>query len=410
MPTGSLALVCQVFHPDTQSTSQLLTDLLRGMDGTSPQLTVVTGYTEGPDGAFPPRRERLGGIKIRRTGVALDYKRNLACRGLHYLCYVAGSSIELWKLRNCSFVVGVSNPPFVPVWLWLLSKLFLGRYQIILHDIYPEGLVGIGIMKPHGWLTRLWRIANQKALQSADRVLVLGRDMAELVESVYAVPSGRVVYVPNWSVFQTKEVVPAEQTRLVEKLGLQGKFIVQYSGNMGLWHDLESIVKAAGKLQEHVEIHFLMIGDGVRRAEAQKLAEELKLGNMTWLPFQPKESLNDSLSCCHLALISQREGLKGVAVPCKLYGILASGRAVLAMVPTGSEVDLVVQEENCGRTISPRDVNGLASAVLELEKNRPLVLQMGENAFRAYQQKYTLASAIKKFQEMWGQPVQEKYV
>ncbi|MCX6924752.1 MAG: glycosyltransferase family 4 protein [Verrucomicrobia bacterium] len=405
-----VVLISQVFYPDSQSTSQLLTELLCGIGGGLLRVTVVTGHTAEQEGRFPPRRERLGVVEIRRAGIAMNYKRSLLRRGLHYFSYMAGATVELWKLRKCSLVIGVTNPPFVPVWLWLLSKTFLGRYQIILHDVYPDGLVALGTMKPRGWMTRIWRAANRRALQSADRVVVLGRDMGELVQTVYRVPSGRIDYVPHWSVFQAAEAVPAEKTRMADKLGLQGKLVVQYSGNMGLWHDIESIVKAAAKLQGHAGIHFLMVGDGVRRAKGQQLAVQLSPRNMTWLPFQPKESLNDSLSCCHLALISQREGLKGVAVPCKLYGILASGRGVLAMVPTGSEVDLVVQEERCGRTIPPGDVDGLVACILEMEQNRSLVQEMGENAFRAYRQKYTLDLAINKFQEIWRQSVGQKEV
>lgn len=122
---------------------------------------------------------------------------------------------------------------------------------------------------------------------------------------------------------------------------------------------------------------------------------------MTWLPFQPKDSLDDSLACCHLAMISQREGLKGIAVPCKLYGILAAGRGILAQVPSGSEVDMVVNEEACGMTIPPGDADALAAAIMRLNKDRQRVATMGENAFRAYQAKYTLDVAVETFKNIW---------
>lgn len=407
MDAREIVIVCQVFYPDTQSTSQLLTDLLRGMGNGPLRFKVLTGYTAKEKGMYPQRREVLGNTEIRRIGIAIDYKKNLVRRGLHYFCYLAGSTIELWKLRKCSFVLGITNPPFAPVWLWLLSKLFLHRYQVMLQDIYPDGLSAVGKLAPNGWIASLWRKANRHAFQAADRVLVLGRDMGELVESAYGVPKERISCVPHWSTFTAKKTTPAAATQTIAKLGLKQKFIVQYSGNMGLWHDIESIVKAAAQLHAYEGIHFLMIGDGLRRAEAQRLSEDLNLRNITWLPFQPLENLGDSLSCCHVAIISQREGLKGVAVPCKLYGILASGRGIIAMVPGGSEIDLVVREECCGRTTIPGDVDGLVATILQLEKNRPLLQQMGENAFRAYQTKYTLDLAVRNYQEIWWQSLNE---
>ena len=403
-----VVLICQVFYPDNQSTSQLFTDLLKGIDKNKVKTTVVSGFPSMPNGIILKKKETIGAVEIRRSGLAIDYKKNLILRGFHYFCYLAGSTLELWKLRKCSLIFGVTNPPFTPVWLWILSKIFLKRYQIMLLDIYPDGLVGVGKLKNGGLITRLWRFANRKAFQSSERVIVLGRDMRELVESVYGVPRNRIDYVPHWSVFQPPESTPAENTQMIKKLKLETKFIIQYSGNMGLWHDIDSIVQVADELKDHKDIHFLMIGDGMRQSRARQTAVRLGLGNMTWLPFQPKDSLSDSLSCCHLAMISQRDGLKGVAVPCKLYGILASGRGVLAMVPAGSEVDLVVREEVCGRTVSPGDISGIVSAILELKGNRSLVASMGENAFRAYRQKYTLDSAINTFHRIWSKEGDKK--
>lgn len=397
-----IVVVCQVFHPDTQATSQLFSELLRALGGNAQRLTVVTGYTAKRNGSFPPKREMLGSVEIRRTGVAMDYKRSLLRRGFHYVCYLAGATRELWKLRNCTFVFGVTNPPFTPVWLWLLRHWFVKRYQVMLLDIYPEGLLGLGTLNARSWVVRVWRAANRKALQHAERVLVLGRDMAELVESAYGRARGRIDYVPHWGLLDDAEPVSVESRQLVRDLGLAGKFLVQYSGNMGLWHDIVTIVRAAAGLQDQTDIHFLMIGDGRRLAPSRHLAQELGVRNMTWLPFQPKEHLSDSLSSCHVALISQREGLKGVAVPCKLYGILASGRPVVAMVPDGSEIDLVVREESCGRTIAPGDVGGLIAAILDLKTNPVLREQMGRNAHRAYQRKYTLQAATETFRRLWG--------
>ena len=159
------------------------------------------------------------------------------------------------------------------------------------------------------------------------------------------------------------------------------------------------LVRAAYCLREHKRIKFLFIGDGRRKREAQALATELGATNITWLPYQPKESLNDSLACCHVALISQREGLQGVAVPCKLYGILASGRAVIGLVPCSSEVALVIEEEKCGLVLRPDDDQGLAAAILALLEKPEDVREMGQRARRAYQQKYTLEHGVERFTE-----------
>lgn len=402
-----VVFVSQVFYPDSQSTSQLFTDLFFALKDEQVQVTVVTGYPAGKSGGRLAKVEELNGVEIRRSGTSIDFKKGLIRRALHYAFYVLGSTIELWKLRHCDLVVGVTNPPFMPVWLWGVRRLFLPRYQLILGDIFPEGLVALGHLKRDGWITRLWRGANRRALQSAGKVLVLGRDMEELVKSVYGVPQQRLVFSPHWSALEVQNPRPIEKSETLHELGLNGKFVVQYSGNMGLWHDIDMIVRADHRLHAERAIHFLLIGDGRRRAQAERLAAELKLQNITWLPFQPKEVLHDSLACCHVALISQRAELWGVAVPCKLYGILASGRAVLASVPQGCEVDLVVREEECGVVVPPGDAVALAEAIRALHQDRDRTATMGRNAFRAYREKYTLAAAVERFRQLWNHPTRK---
>jgi glycosyltransferase involved in cell wall biosynthesis len=402
MPAKSITFLSQVFHPDDQATSQLFTDLISRLAKKGLVIRAVAGFTKGENGHSPSRRELYQGVEIRRAGISLDYKRGFILRALHYLCFMAGGTVEVWRLRKNTLVVGVTNPPITPVWLWLLSKCFVKRYALILLDVYPDGLVALGIMRGKSLPVRLWRWANTKAFQKAKHIVVLGRDMAELIHRRYGVPMERIIYVPHWSSFVSDGVRSAEDTGLYQKLGLHGKFVVQYSGNMGLWHDMETIVRAAELLKMHRNLHFLMIGGGMRKKKAIEVSEYLKLTNITWLPFQPKESLVDSLSCCHVALISQREGLQGVAVPCKLYGILASGRPIVATVPKDSEIDRVIAEENCGVALHGATSRDLANAILELSGNSGRLKIMGDNAYAAYKAKYSIERAVLRFGELWN--------
>ncbi|MFH1067304.1 MAG: glycosyltransferase family 4 protein [bacterium] len=397
-----IVVLSQVFHPDTQATSQLFSDLFQKLTGNDFHVRVICGFPAVVDKTVPcPAFERWGGIEIHRCGCAFNFKKSLWRRALHYLSFSLAASRKLLQNRDCDFVFGLTNPPFMPVWLWLLQKIGKFRYQLMLLDVYPDGLEGLKKISRRHVFFRFWRAINRRAFRRAEKIFVLGRDMKKLIHERYGVPDEKIIYAPHWSAVEIKEPKKAEDSALCAKLGLQGKFILQYSGNMGLWHDIETIVRTAALLQSREGIHFLMIGDGMRKAAAHSLAREMRLANMTWLPFQPKETLEDSLTCCHAALISQREGLQGVAVPCKLYGILASGRAIIGMVPSGSEIDLVIQEENCGVTTPPHAPDHLAQVILHLFQNPKKVREMGERAFASYQQKYTVDVAVKNFIEAW---------
>ena len=388
-----IVLVSQVFHPDDQATSQLLSGLFEKLADHGGQIQVLAG---GPSiSGQNSRSEVWCGIGIRRGGFRVNSKRNLFSRALGYASYCVWL---IWRLLLFTpagaRVLVVTNPPFAPVLVHWCSLLRGWRYDVLLHDIYPEGLVAVGKLHRHSAITRLWQIFNRAALASAQIVLVLGRDMARFIKVHYHVPPGKITYMPNWSPYASEGRRPAETTILWQQLHLQGNFVVQYSGNMGLCHDLECIVRAADLLRTDPQIQFLMIGGGMRKNRAEQLGRELGLTNIRWLAYQPKEQLFDSLACCHVALISQRAGLAGLAVPSKLYGILASGRAVLAQVPADSEVALVVEEERCGRTIAPGDAPALAAAIRLLAADIPETERMGTRAFQAYQEKYTLGRAV----------------
>lgn len=394
--------VCQVFHPDQQSTSQLFSDLFSRLAKRGLKVEVLAGFPAvGRVIGNVMREEAWHGILIRRGGLRVDFKRSLIFRALGYGSYCLWLAWRfVFRTSLQSRILVATNPPFAPVIVWLCSLIRGWSYDVILLDVYPDGLVAVGGLKESAAITWVWRWFNRRALSKARRVLVLGRDMAALAAQRYGVPEANLLYTPHWSPVAMSGRGRAETTRLWQAQKLDGKFIVQYSGNMGLWHDIESIVQAAALLRDKPEVHFLMIGAGMRRKAAEQLSCELGLSNMTWLPYQPKEELEDSLSCCHAAVISQRAGLSGVAVPCKIYGILASGRAVLAQVPDDSEVALVIGEEKCGLTIQPGDVSALAGAIRTLANNREEAEEMGRRAFAAYQKKYTAEAAADTFEKI----------
>lgn len=388
-----LTLFCQVFYPDEQSTAQLFADWTVGMVADGWSIRVVCGYP--PKGEGVPHYEVWKGVEICRVGIRLDFKKSLWMRALHYAAYLLAAGREL--LRNPErLVLVVTNPPFFPIWASIIRKLCRGRYAIEVQDLYPDGLVALGKLSD-GWLAKVWSVGNRVAFRRAEAVVVLGRDMAERLEKEYGVAAEKICVIPHWSPVEPGRLLRPEKTRVFSSLGFEGKFLVQYSGNMGLWHDMEQIVGAAKELRGMSDLCFVMIGEGRRKAAAEALAKAQGCMNMLWLPFQDKEDLVDSLSSAHVALISQRKGLEGVAVPCKLYGILACGRAVIAAVPAASEVARVVSEEGCGIVVPPGDVKAMVGAIKFCREHLLETEAMGQQAREAYLKKYTLRHAVERF-------------
>jgi glycosyltransferase involved in cell wall biosynthesis len=264
-------------------------------------------------------------------------------------------------------------------------------------DLHPEGIIKLGMLKKSGLISRIWTWLNGVAYRKAGKIGVLGRDMIPILEENYQIDANRIFYFPHWSAVEVEVPKTFENSDLVRKLNLSDKFVVQYSGNMGLWHDMNAFVHAAKLLEDYADICFLFIGGGLKKDEALKLSQSMNISNIVWHDFVPIGQLTDSLSASHVSLISLKEGLSGVAVPCKLYGILSSGRCVLAQVPSNSEVSMTVLESNCGVVVEPGDFEGLAAKILELRNDPEKTLKFGCNSFLSYKEKYRLSNAQATF-------------
>lgn len=392
-----LAFVSEIFHPNPQSTSQLLTALFWGWEVTPGSLAVVCGKERNAAADAAPA-EPLETVVIRRCGLRIDGKRSLFNRLLRYLSFTLAATWELLRLRP-ERICAVSNPPYSPIWMWLITRFTRTPYDLLLHDVYPEGLVAIGMLSSGSIVARLWRGLNRIAYARAASVIVLGRDMADLVHEHYAVPRERIAVIPNWS--PTSFPTPPVPNRS----SAASPFVAVYSGNMGAWHDIGTIVEAAKLLVGDRRICIRMVGGGKRRQHAQQRSSELGLDNISWGDFVALEELGGLLASCDVALVSQRDGLTGIAVPCKLYGILASGRPVLAAVPEDCETAMVIREESCGLVVPPHDPARLAEAIRTLADHPADCVRMAARARQAYDIKYSVAAARARFQRLWHLPM-----
>lgn len=394
--------VCQVFYPDITPTSQVFTCLFQKLVERGMDVTVLCGFPGRMEHDVAlPRQDTWKGITIHRCGWNISFKRSYFHRFFSYFSFLSHVGWELlWSGRK-GVVLGVTNPPFLSIILYLVSWLGGFRYQYIFHDLYPEGLVALNRLKPDSILVRFWSFLNRFSYHHATVLSVLGRDMIPLLQKNYGLALEKFVHIPNWSTVEISAPREFAENSLAKKWDLENKFVVQYSGNMGLWHDLETFVQGAALLREEDSVHFLFIGGGIRRQGAEQLSRQLHLTNITWADFVQKEQLSESLSCAHISLISLRSGLSGIAVPSKLYGILASGRPLIAQVPADSEIALVVREEECGLVVEPGDAAQLAEAIRTLRTNQILRSNMASRAFLAYQSKYTVTQAALTFEKLW---------
>ena len=462
---SQITIVSQVFYPDQQSTSLLLSDLASQLSQQGVNVHVLASYSaknntakkdtaktdtqtdnntdksvhknieintskntgkntgenvlkteasdtqskdsQSKDPKFKHRQSEVwNGVHIHRGGVSINAKRSMLHRAVVYLAYLSWLIIKLFTVPKKSIILVVTNPPFAPLLVSWVTKIRGTQYVVLLHDVYPDGLISVGKLQANGVVSRIWRSANHKCFERAHSIVVLGRDMKARVQQQYHVSAEKIQIIPNWSLIEVDQPIQAEETQLWSTLSFPDEriLLVQYSGNMGLWHDLDILIEAAKILESrHLPVYFLMIGHGIRAEEAKNKAKNLGLRQMMWLPFQPLSALTDSLQCAHMGIVTQRPDTQGIMVPSKLYGILAMGRGVLALVPQQSEVALSVQEGTCGVVCDPNDPSALADQLSELFHDPEQVRQYGISARTYYQGEYGSSRATQAFISLFAQ-------
>ena len=216
-----------------------------------------------------------------------------------------------------------------------------------------------------------------------DRVSGISARMVERAQAK-GIPPGQALLFPNWVDVDTiypidpeanqGNVIRRELAALVP--GIEEKIVLLYSGNMGAKQGLELLAPLAEAFANDSRVHFIFCGDGAFRSQLEVLVGGRP--NVTLLPLQPWERLNDLLNAADIHLLPQRAGAADLVMPSRLTGMLASGRPVVATACPGTQLALVV--EGCGLTVPAEDPATLYAAALRLVDDEALRLRLGRAA------------------------------
>jgi len=388
-------LISQVFYPDEVSSAHLFTILCKHLAKENIKVEVWAAQPSYTRSDMQPSHLIYHSINIRYLRSTRFHKSNLSGRALNILSFIISTASRLLFSKDKSPVFTHTTPPFLGIVVSMICRIKKRKFIYIMLDIFPEGLIRLGKISRNNPITKIWKGMFIRSLKRSNKILVLGRDMEDYIESIYTEGKKKIEYIPHWQDEKLIHPIPFNENPFVEEYQMKNKFVIQYSGNMGLWNDMATIGKAAG--QSAADVNFVFIGDGIRKTELTEAISDKNSENILYLPFQPGEKLSEALSGCHISLVTLREGLEGMAVPSKIYGILASGIPVIALVPQNSEIAYIVNEEKCGIVINPNDPKELLQAIYMLKSDDNLRREMGLNARKAFDMKYTTGIIAEKY-------------
>ncbi|MGH3049087.1 MAG: glycosyltransferase family 4 protein, partial [Gaiellaceae bacterium] len=296
----------------------------------------------------------------RRVGSTSFDRRQLGMRALNYLTYLALALREGLVSGKPDLVLCMTDPPVIADVALAVARRFRVPLVVISQDVFPEIAIELQRLQSPA-LIALLRLMIRFYLRRADRVVAIGDTMRQRLAQKGAADE-RMRVIPNW--VDTTAIAPAPRdNEWAREHGLEDKFVVMHSGNVGHAQNLDALVRSATFLRDVDDLAVAIIGYGARQMELLRLARLLEVEQVRFLPYQPREILSLSLSTADLHVVGLARGLSGYVVPSRLYGILSAGRPVIVAAEDSSETAQLVRRVGCGFVVPPGKPLKLASAI-----------------------------------------------
>ncbi len=391
-----ILLLNQFFWPDSAATSQLLTDLARGLAENGHEVYAIAadgGYAPDAAGEAPP-------VRIVRVK-ALPFARGKLGRVLSYGSFYLGATIAGMRLPRPDLVLTLTTPPLISLLGTLLQRLRGSRHFIWEMDMYPDVAIDLGTFRAGGLLDRMVGALADFSRQRADGVIALGECMRQRLIG-RGVDAAKIAVAENWA--DGSAIQPLQRPG---RSNDARDLVVLYSGNLGLAHDLDTVTGAMLELRQDDRVHFVFAGSGGRRAELERFVTEHAIQSVAMRPYAPRASLSESLAVGDVGLVTQRDATCGSVVPSKVYGLLAAGRPIVFVGPADATPARLVRRFGCGWHISVGDTAGLADLLRRLADDREAVTEAGRRARQALETHFDLPLGVARICELLGaEPVE----
>lgn len=398
-----LWIVSELYYPEETSTGYFLTRIGEGLAAENEVHAVCARPTYSERDVPVAWGETRNGVVIHRTlstRFAKDAPLGRLCNLVTFT--VAACFLCAARFRRGDRVLVVTNPPSVPPLIAMIAWIKGCKSVLLIHDVYPEVLVATGHVRAGGLVDRLLGALIRATYAAFDQIVVLGRDMAELAAAKLGKRDERILVIPNWG--DVDEIVPLdrETNPFIRINNTPGSTILQFSGNLGRTHNIETVLEAARLVADDPRIVFQFVGGGGKDGVVAQAAER---SNIQALKRQPRYSLNAMLSAGDCAIIGFVDGMLGVSVPSRMYNLMAAGTPIVAMANPRSELAMVVSEEECGWVLAPDDADGLASLArfLTTPDGKVEARRRGAKGRSAAEARYSFPVACSKYLRIFSE-------
>jgi colanic acid biosynthesis glycosyl transferase WcaI len=401
----TLIFLNRYFYPDHSATSQMLSDLTFSLSTNGYDVRVITSrqlYDRAEKLLAP--REIIGTVNIERVWTTCFGRHNLIGRAVDYMsfCLLGGWALAR-HAHHGDVIIAMTDPPMLSVILAPIARWRGAHLVNWLQDLFPEIVeaLGLGRRQLPAFVYRGLRILRNWSLRAAAMNVAIGNRMAAKLLAL-GIPANRISIIPNWADASLIHPVTPAINPLRRDWGLESKFVVGYSGNLGRAHDfeilLDAIMRVERSMSDSPQIQWLFVGGGAHySALASELAARVTK-SVLFKPYQPRERLAQSLCAADVHLVHLKPELEGLIVPSKFYAIAAAGRPAIFVGSPNGEIAQIIRRKELGYVVAQGDGAALATQVLTLAHDLHLCRQIGARARRACEDEFKTQISIKRWE------------
>lgn len=310
------------------------------------------------------------------TGANIEYKLfkrknsnhgNIISRYIRDTLTNIREALAILRLKNVDVLF--EDVSYSSFWTVKAAKLKGIKIVAMLQDVWPDNAVQSHLISQGSLLYRYFEMWQRYVYKNADRIICISDDMKKFIVSKN-VSAEKIDVIYNWGYSDEAVNIPWEKNKFVNKFELdREKFYAIYAGNIGKMQNVEVVVNAAKELQNREDIHFLIIGDGVRRDAIENMAKGLN--NITMLPMQPRELAVHIYSAAGVNIIPLVAGGTKTAMPSKTGVILSCGQPAVFCFDASERFISMVKKNKVGDVVAPENYKELAKIICKYSENSP---------------------------------------
>ena len=318
----------------------------------------------------------IEGVRIMRAYIYPALHRSYFWRIISFFSFMFSSVWTALWVRDVDLVMGTTPPIFQAVSAWVVAWMRRKPFLLEVRDLWPEFGVSMGVLT-NPLLIALGRWLEKFLYARATHILVNSPAYKEYMIGK-GIPEKKITYIAyGTDVDMFNPQVDGSSIR--SELGLENKFVVLYAGALGQANDIDTILRAAGRLNSEDKIRFVLFGDGKERPRLQSEAERMKLSNVIFAGVRAKKDMPLVVASADVCLaILQDIPMFRTTYPNKVFDYMAAGRATVLVIDGVSRN--LIESSNGGVFVQPGNDELLAKTILELSKDAKRVQQMGQNA------------------------------